>query len=59
MTALKTWLLVAAAPPRTLGDLRAHLPEKVRVRIAHEFPKDLTHFAPHALAAEIARLLGR
>jgi protein required for attachment to host cells len=36
--------LVVAAPPRTLGDLRAEFSARVQAKLAGELNKDLTHF---------------
>ena len=38
------------APPKTLGDLRAAINDRVRATISHEIDKDLTHVAVHDLA---------
>jgi protein required for attachment to host cells len=51
--------LVIAAPPRTLGDLRAGLSAKVQAKLAGDLDKDLMHVPPRDLPArlgDIARL---
>lgn len=44
---------VLCAEPKTLGDLRAALPERVRARILAEIDKDYTETAPDTLAERV------
>lgn len=49
--------LVIAAPPRTLGDLRAGLSAKVRERLAGDLDKDLMNVPVHQLAERFADIV--
>ncbi|MDE1987936.1 MAG: host attachment protein [Alphaproteobacteria bacterium] len=46
--------LVLVAPPRSLGELRELLSERVRACLAHEMPKNLTKLGTEALWAKLS-----
>lgn len=41
--------LILICPPKTLGEMRAHLPKSVLAKVTAEFPKDITKFTEHEL----------
>ncbi len=49
--------LVLVAPPRSLGELRELLSERVRTNLAHEVPKNLTKLGTDALRKKLSDLL--
>ena len=49
--------LVLAAPPKTLGDLRAELDPQVAKLVSAEISKDLTHQTPDQLEEQIGKVL--
>jgi protein required for attachment to host cells/ribosome-associated translation inhibitor RaiA len=49
--------LVLVAPPRSLGELRELLSERVQASLAHEVPKNLTKLGPDALRKKLSGLL--
>lgn len=49
--------LVLVAPPRMLGNLRAHLPRAIVKRVRGELSKDLTQVPVHALPGHLGEML--
>ncbi len=49
--------LVLVAPPRSLGELRELLSERVQASLAHEVPKNLTKLGADALRKKLSGLL--
>jgi protein required for attachment to host cells len=49
--------LVLAAPPRSLGELREVLSERVLAALTHEFPKTLTNLPTDALWGKLSAML--
>jgi protein required for attachment to host cells len=47
--------LILVAPPRMLGELRGHLGQAARMRLACEVPKEMTHLANAALVRRLAQ----
>lgn len=49
--------LILAAPPKTLGDLRAHLDPQVAKQVRAEIDKDLTNHSQDQLEEQIGKVL--
>ena len=49
--------LFVAAAPRTLGDLRKHLPNQVSQKVSMELDKDLTNLPDHELPQHFGKLI--
>ena len=49
--------LVLVLPPKSLGELRAHLDKKTRARVVAEVAKDLTHVPPRDLSVHLAGVI--
>lgn len=49
--------LIIVAPPKTLGELRAHLSDHAKNKITAELDKDLTHCTVHELPQHLEAVL--
>lgn len=47
--------LIIISPPKTLGDIRAHLSKHTLTKVKAELPKDVTKFSEHELVSYLEK----